>query len=83
MREGGARVGRERAVCRVEKREEACIVVDFASFTFVTKEDCFAFKVKRSRSGVGQAQRLKRTPRHVGRRESVHPEHHAQARGGT
>jgi hypothetical protein len=67
MREGGARVGREQCRCRVEKREEACIAVDFASFTFpprrTVSQEAFTFKVKRSRSRLGQAQRLKRTRR--------------------
>ena len=89
MREGGARVGREQCRCRVEKREEACIAVDFASFTFPPKkEDCFATSLHLQGQAlslsVGSSSKAQADPpRHVGRRESVHPEHHAQARGCT
>jgi len=89
MREGGARVGREQCRCRVEKREEACIAVDFASFTFPPRRtvspQAFTFIQGQALSlSVGSSSKAQADPpRHVGRRESVHPEHHAQARGCT
>ena len=85
MREGGARVGREQCRCRVEKREEACIAVDFASFTF-HQGGLFHLHLQGQALSlsVGSSSKAQADPpRHVGRRESVHPEHHAQARGCT